>query len=363
MATTAVTKYATKRPGVPEASQSASRLVQFPHNTEVIRHHGNIIGNSRALRATLRRLEAVAATPATALILGESGVGKELVARAIHQCSPRKDRRLIKVNCASIPEELFEIEFFGHVKGSFTGAHRDRVGRFELANHGTLFLDEVAEIPSHLQAKLLRVLQEGQFERIGDENTRSVDVRVVAATNRDLQQAVAEGSFREDLYYRLSVFPIHVPPLRHRKDDIVPLAVHVLEATCDAFECALPVFDAEQFTRLLDHPWPGNVRELRNLIERTVILSMNDRFDIGAAMPKESVNPPPVGVTGGFDQRGFVKEEDWQRSYRENIVSALKASNWRISGDGGAADLLGINASTLRGRMKSLEIPMPRDAH
>ena len=249
------------------------------------------------------------------------------------------------------------------MKGSYTGAHRDRIGRFELADHGTLFLDEVAEIPSHLQAKLLRVLQEGQFERIGDEKTRSVDVRVVAATNRDLPQAVAKGTFREDLYYRLSVFPIHVPPLRHRESDIVPLALHFLEATCKAFGCALPVLDAEQLSLLLEHRWPGNVRELRNLIERAVILSINDRLDIAAAMRTKSVNPLPISVMGGFDSRGFVKDEDWQRSYRDNIVSALEASNWRISGDGGAAELLGINASTLRGRMKSLEIPMPRDVH
>ena len=329
---------------------------------EIVRHYGDIVGDSTALRKTLQRVEVVAPTLATALILGESGVGKELIARAIHSSSSRQDRPLIKVNCASIPQELFESEFFGHVRGSFTGAHRDRVGRFELADGGTLFLDEVAEIPLHLQAKLLRVLQEGQFERIGDEKTRNVDARIVAATNLDLQQAVENGTFREDLYYRLSVFPIQVPPLRARRDDILPLAVHFLETACREFGCEVPTLDQGQVSLLLNHGWPGNIRELRNLIERAVILSKAGRFDIGSAMPTRFVGQRSTNIAPVADSRGFVKETEWQRSYRNNIVAALEVSNWRVSGDAGAAELLGINASTLRGRMKALAIPMPRDA-
>ncbi len=326
-------------------------------------HYGEIVGNSSALLETLDRLEAVAVTPATALIQGESGVGKELVARAIHRLSTRRQQPLVKVNCASIPQELFESEFFGHVKGSFTGAHRDRLGRFELADGGTLFLDEVAEIPLGLQAKLLRVLQEGQFERIGDEKTRCVDVRIVAATNRDLKQAVENGKFREDLYYRLSVFPIHVPPLRERMDDVIPLAGHFLEATCEKFDCDVPQLSNRDVSSLMNHDWPGNVRELRNLIERAVILSMSRTFDLAAAIPAKSRHTPVIRVLSASSKNGIVTEADWQQSYRENIVAALEVSDWRISGDRGAACLLGINASTLRGRMKSLNIPMPRDPH
>lgn len=348
-------------PAATSRGATDSSYVSFPDNIRAIRRHGDIVGDSHALRATLRRLEAVAKTPATALILGESGVGKELIASAIHQASDRKNRPLVKVNCASIPAELFESEFFGHVKGSFTGAHRDRVGRFELANGATLFLDEIAEIPLHLQAKLLRVLQEGQFERIGDERTRTVDTRVIAATNRNLAEAVADGTFREDLYYRLSVFPIRVPPLRERKEDILPLALHFIELTCHRFGCELPAIDSEPLASLMEHDWPGNVRELRNLIERAIVLSAQGTIDIAAAMADCASRPTrriPV-----FDSDGFVSEAEWQRSYRRNIEAALDASNWRISGSGGAADLLGINASTLRGRMKSLGIPMPRDPH
>lgn len=349
------------RPTRLDDDTTATRFVRFPDSTEVIRHHGDIVGDSRGLRKTLEQLEAVARTPATALILGESGVGKELIARAIHQASDRNHRPLIKVNCASVSQELFESEFFGHVKGSFTGAHRDRVGRFELAHDSTLFLDEVAEIPPQLQAKLLRVLQEGEFERIGDEKTRSVNVRLIAATNRDLSQAVTEGTFREDLYYRLSVFPIHVPPLRERKDDILPLAMHFLEQTCQSFGYDLPAIDSRQLSTLVQHGWPGNVRELRNLVERAVILSTNGPFDIDAAMPERTGRTFEATPQSG--PKGFVSEAEWQRSYRQNIEAALEASGWRISGSGGAAELLEINASTLRGRMKAHGIPMPRDPH
>jgi transcriptional regulator with GAF, ATPase, and Fis domain len=325
----------------------------------VLRHFGEIVGDSFSLRQTLASVEAVAATPATVLVLGESGVGKELIARAIHRQSPRAQQSLVKVNCASIPQELFESEFFGHVKGSFTGAHRDRVGRFELANGGTLFLDEVAEIPLDLQAKLLRVLQEGQFERVGDEKTRKIDVRVVAATNRDLRKAIAEGSFREDLYYRLSVFPIDVPPLRERRDDIIPLAAHFLECICKEFQregLSLNNRDAEL---LKVHDWPGNIRELRNVIERAVILSGQGRFQLDLALPQRLASDKGAMLAPQAQAGVYVSEAEWQRRYRDNLVAALGVAQWRVSGKGGAAELLGIKPTTLRDRMKSLAIRSP----
>ncbi len=216
-------------------SKSVAQLQPFSADSfDFPTNPSGVIGESEALRSTLDRVRAVARTPVTALILGESGVGKELIAKAIHDASARSAKPFVKVNYASVPQELFESEFFGHVRGSFTGAHRNRAGRFELADGGTLFLDEIGEIPMHLQAKLLRVLQEGQYEPVGNETTQTVDVRVVAATNRNLLQAVALGEFREDLYYRLSVFPVEVPPLRDRKEDIVALATYFLELTCKA---------------------------------------------------------------------------------------------------------------------------------
>ena len=225
------------------------------------------------------------------LIEGESGVGKELVAHVIHARSPRSEGPLVKVNCASIPHELFESEFFGHVKGAFTGAHRDRVGRFQLADGGTIFLDEVGEIPLDLQSKLLRVLQESEYERVGDDRTHTVDVRVVAATNRDLEQAVADGSFREDLFYRLSVFPIEVPPLRARGDDVLQIASHFLERTCQEFGHRPLTFSKQQAALLKRYDWPGNVRELKNVIERAVILSRGKVLRLDLAM-SDILNAP-----------------------------------------------------------------------
>jgi len=221
----------------------------------------------------LAQIEAVAKTNATVLITGESGVGKELVARAIHMASPRADAVLVKVNCGSIPKDLFESEFFGHRKGAFTGAVRDRIGRFRLAHRGTLFLDEVGEIPIELQTKLLRVLQEQEFEPVGDERTQHVDVRIVAATNRDLLKEVAEGRFREDLFYRLGVFPIAVPPLRERVEDILPLALHFLEQAAQELNVARPDVPRALTSRLRAYAWPGNIRELQHVMERATILA------------------------------------------------------------------------------------------
>jgi len=241
---------------------------------EIKTEHGyaDIVGQSPALRSVLRQIELVAPTDASVLILGESGTGKELVAREIHKRSRRQNRPLIRVNCASIPRELYESEFFGHVKGAFTGALKDRAGRFEVADGGTLFLDEVGEIPLDLQSKLLRVLQEQQYERVGDEKTRQVDVRIIAATNRDLQKEVEAGRFRQDLYYRLNVFPIEVAPLRRRKEDIPLLASHLLEHAARKLNCAQPRLTKAHVIKLQSYDWPGNVRELQNVIERAVII-------------------------------------------------------------------------------------------
>jgi PAS domain S-box-containing protein len=322
---------------------------------------GRIIGESPALRAMLARIEAVADTPANVLILGETGTGKELVAHAIHTRSSRTNGPLVKVNCASIPDELFESEFFGHVRGAFTGAHRDRVGRFQLADGGTIFLDEVGEIPLALQGKLLRVLQEREFERVGDETTRTVDVRVIAASNKDLEKAVEAGEFREDLYYRLSVFPVQVPPLRRRGDDVVQLAVHFLQQVCREFGRPCPQITQTQADALRRYAWPGNVRELKNVIERAVILSTGETLRLDLSLPEAQLgvglapsaatSDPPVG-----EARPFLTEIEMRDQQRANLKAALEAARWRVAGKGGAADLLGIRPSTLTDRMKSLHI-------
>lgn len=323
---------------------------------------GRIVGESPALAAMLARIEAVAGTPASVLIVGETGSGKELVAHAIHARSRRADGPLVKVNCAAIPDELFESEFFGHVRGAFTGAHRDRVGRFELADGGTIFLDEVGEIPLGLQGKLLRVLQEKEFERVGDDRTRKVDVRVIAATNKDLEKAVEAGEFREDLYYRLSVFPVHVPPLRKRGDDVVQLASFFLDQVCRQFGRPCPQLTVGQVAALRSYDWPGNVRELKNVIERAVILSRGDvlRLDLslheaGAAQAQALPVPQPVAS----DPPAFVTDAEMRELQRRNLIAALQAANWRISGKNGAAELLGIKPTTLADRMRSLGVERP----
>ena len=259
---------------------------------------GEILGRSPALNRVLRQVEMVAATDASVLVLGESGSGKELIARAIHQRSPRANKPLVKVNCGSIPRELFESEFFGHSRGSFTGAIRDRIGRFQLADGGTLFLDEVGEIPLELQSKLLRVLQEGEFERVGDEVTRRVNVRVVAATNRDLRQEVAEGRFRLDLFYRLGVFPLEVPPLRDRREDIPALAASFVRQACARFHVPEPRLSERELERARQYDWPGNVRELQNVVERAVILAGGGSLTFELPQPVStaaSVSAPASG--------------------------------------------------------------------
>ena len=324
---------------------------------------GRIVGESPALAAMLVRIEAVADTPANVMIVGETGTGKELVAHAIHARSRRADAPLVKVNCASIPHELFESEFFGHVKGAFTGAYRDRIGRFQLADGGTIFLDEVGEIPINLQGKLLRVLQEREFERVGEDTTRQVDVRVIAATNRDLEKEVEAGNFREDLYYRLSVFPVQVPPLRKRGDDVIQLAVHFLDQVCRDFGRENPGMTQSQVEAMRRYDWPGNIRELKNVIERAIILSPSDGLRLDLSLPKSAaVNRaaealPPVTVA--TSERNFVTDDEMKLQQRDNMRRALEYAAWRISGENGAAELLGLRPSTLTDRIHAYGLEKP----
>ena len=320
--------------------------------SEVKENFGGFVGTSPPLRKVLEQIELVAPVDANVLILGESGTGKELVARAIHERSKRRERALVKVNCASIPNELFESEFFGHVKGAFTGALRDRVGRFEVADGGTLFLDEVAEIPLSLQAKLLRVLQEGEFERVGEERTRRVDARVIAATNRDLSKEVAAKRFREDLYFRLSVFPLETPPLRSRREDIPMLANHFLKHAGTRFNLATPLLTQLNRKELMAYSWPGNIRELQNVIERAVILARGGplRFNLEehvANSPKETAAV-------------LATQKQWLESQRASITAALEKSGGKIYGKCGAAELLGLAPSTLSSRIARLGIKRNR---
>jgi len=322
---------------------------------DVTLNFGEIIGDSLALKRTLAKVEAVASTTANVLVLGESGVGKEMIARATHNESERSDKPLIKVNCASIPKDLFESEFFGHVRGAFTGAHKDRVGRLQLANGGTLFLDEVGEIPLSLQGKLLRALQEREFERVGDDRTTRVDVRVIAATNRDLEAEVAAGRFREDLYYRLSVFPIELPPLRERVDDIVPLATHFLELICSGLGRDYLRLTRQHIAMLQEHQWPGNVRELRNVMERAVILTKGTRLRLDLALGGQVMADAKVAELRS-DVPEFLTEAEFRETEKQNLVAALRAADWRVWGPDGAAAMLGIKPSTLTYRMKAFDI-------
>ena len=317
-------------------------------------NHYDIIGSSPPIRKILKQIDLVAPTDANVLITGESGTGKELVARAIHQASHRSERPLIRVNCAAIPRELFESEFFGHVKGAFTGALRDRIGRFELANGGTIFLDEVGEIPLDLQSKLLRVIQDRRFERLGEERTREVDIRVIAATNRDLEKEVAKNTFREDLYFRLNVFPVECAPLRDRRDDIPVLADHFLKIACSRLNIASPVLTRANIVELKAYGWPGNARELQNLIERAAILARNGRMQFSLNGSAEAAMSPPLPAP---QQAGDILTRTQLLDLeRENIRRALAAADGRVSGAEGAAELLGMRPTTLYSRIKALEL-------
>lgn len=346
------------------------------------RNFGSLVGQSSVLMHIVRQIDVVAPTEASVLILGETGTGKELVAHEIHGRSTRNDKPLVRVNCASIPRELFESEFFGHVRGSFTGAVKDRAGRFETAEGGTIFLDEVGEIPMDIQNKLLRVLQEKRYERVGDDRTRRANVRIVAATNRDLKKAITAGRFREDLYYRLNVFPIQVPALRERVDDVPLLAKHFVDISTRELRCAKPRLTRAALTQLQSYDWPGNVRELRNVVERAVILARGGvlEFDLpitGQTPPVARTDPTASrgersvlggspateggeeGTNGNTHAPKFLTEVEVQRFERDNLLLALEAANWKLTGRDGAAELLGLKPTTLISRMAKWGLKKP----
>ncbi|MEM8961480.1 MAG: sigma 54-interacting transcriptional regulator [Acidobacteriota bacterium] len=317
---------------------------------EIATSHHEIIGRAPALQAALYKVEQVAPTAAPVLILGETGTGKELFARAVHDQSPRRERSLVKVNCAALPATLIESELFGHVKGAFTGATQNKAGRFELADGGTLFLDEIGEMDLDLQAKLLRVLQEGEFEPVGASATKKVDVRIVAATNRDFATSMAEGRFRSDLYYRLSVFPIELPPLRERSEDIPLLVALFVERGNKSLgrqvsQIPQPVMDA-----LTGHDWPGNVRELQNIVDRALILSSGATLELDPSSFRPPSSEEPIAEPRSPRLCPLREVE------REHVLGVLEAVGWKINGKGHAADILGLHPSTLRHRLKSLDI-------
>ncbi len=316
-------------------------------------NYREIVGSSSAIRTIIQQIELVAPTDANVLITGESGTGKELIARAIHENSARSKRPLIRVNCAAIPRELFESEFFGHVKGAFTGAVGERVGRFELADGGTIFLDEVGELPLEQQAKFLRVLQEGQFERLGEAKTRHVDVRVIAATNRDLKAAVEAKTFREDLFFRLNVFPVEAPPLRQRIEDIPLLATHFIRKASQRRNRPPASISRADMERMQRYAWPGNIRELENVIERAIIVSRDGRLRIDLPLAARGGTLPSRQSRGTSD---VLTEEQQRLRERDNTLSALKACQGRVSGPGGAAELLGLKPTTLYSRLKKYGI-------
>ncbi len=322
---------------------------------EVRAGFGNMLGRSPALQKVQAQIATVAPTEANVLISGESGTGKELIARAIHDLSAHKDHPLVRVNCASIPKELFESEFFGHVRGAFTGAIKDRVGRFELADGGTLFLDEIGEIPLELQSKLLRVLQEGQFERVGDERTRSVKVRLIAATNRDLLAEARAGRFRLDLYYRLSVFPIEVPPLRERLEDVGELAQYFVQQSTRRLGVPRSRLTKADVQVLRAYDWPGNVRELQNLIERAVILARGGslQFDL-PARSDSSRGPARAAEAPSATEIEVLSLDELEVREREIVATALRRTNWKIYGVDGAAAMLRVKPTTLVSKMKRL---------
>ena len=329
--------------------------IKETHNFE------EIVGQSRALAEVIEKVKLVSSTDSSVLILGETGTGKELVARAVHSNSARRNRPLVKVNCAALPVGLIESELFGHEKGAFTGAIDRRIGRFELAHGGTIFLDEIGDMPPDLQAKLLRVLQEQEFERVGGSNLIKVDVRVIAATNRDLFRSASEGTFRQDLYYRLNVFPVQLPPLRERCEDIPPLVHYFVRRFSLKIGRKITRIQRETMERLMNYSWPGNVRELENVIERAVILSTGIELEVGpgvlpeiaAVASAQAFVPRPAPVEKGPEAPSPQSIDQMERNH---ILEVLMRTNWRIEGSDGAAALLNLNPSTLRSRMKKLGV-------
>jgi transcriptional regulator with GAF, ATPase, and Fis domain len=318
--------------------------------------HKFLIGKSPVWTKILQQIELVGNSEATVLLTGESGTGKEMVARALHETSSRREKPLVKVNCAAISNELFESDFFGHVKGAFTGAFKDRTGRFQLADGGTIFLDEIGELPLQMQSKLLRVLQEKQFERVGEDKTKTVDVRIIAATNRDLWAEVERGNFRQDLFYRLSVFPIHLPPLRERLDDIEPLTKHFLTQFSAKMHCEVFKLTSENIKTLQNYWYPGNVRELQNIVERAIILSQCSilKFTVPQVIEQVIIKEATEITT----EKSILTYQDLKNLERENIIQVLQKTNFRIYGNQGAAEILGSKPTTLISRIKALQIPM-----
>ena len=339
---------------------------RYGEQDERDREFAQIVGNSAALESVLAEVERVAPTDSTVLVLGETGTGKELIARAIHNISPRCGRPFVKLNCAAIPFNLLESELFGHEKGAFTGAVAQRVGRFEMADNGTLFLDEIGDLPLALQPKLLRVLQEQEFERLGSVRTHRINVRLVAATHHDLAQLVARNEFRSDLYYRLNVFPVFIPPLRERRDDIPQLLLHFVNVFSRRIGKPIEQISDATIDAFSAYPWPGNVRELQNLVERAVIRSDNgvlpnplsspraNRFDIAAADRSGTSN----SVSNAHD--AILTDRECRERDRANLMKALQRTNGRIYGHGGAAELLGIHPTTLASRLRALKITPPK---
>jgi len=321
---------------------------------------GNIVGRSRALHRVLKQVDDVAAVDSTVLILGESGTGKELLAKEIHERSLRAHKPFVRVNCSAVPREMFESEFFGHVRGAFTGALRDRPGRFQIANGGTIFLDEIGDLPLELQPKLLRVLQEGEYERVGEDVTRKVDVRVIAATNRILAEEVRAHRFREDLFYRLNVVPLALPPLRARPEDIPLLAAHAIADVSKKLRIQAPTLSQADAARLQQYDWPGNIRELQNVIERAVILSKGAelRLDIPLADLGPSTSATTLGQ--GDTPEAILTDRQLRERERANLIKAIQRTAGRIYGAGGAAELLGLNPTTLASRLRAFKITPPR---
>jgi len=323
------------------------RTARKPEHTESS-FLDTIVGRRGSLRSILSQVKAVAGTNTTVLITGETGTGKEVIARAIHELSPRRNRNLVKINCAAIPSGLLESELFGHERGAFTGAINQKIGRFELADRGTLFLDEIGDLPLELQPKLLRVLQEQEFERLGGNRPQRVDVRIVAATNQDLKQMVRNREFREDLYYRLNAFPIYLPPLRERKADIPELVEHFVQQFADSMDRTIETIPEETMRALVRHPWPGNIRELQNYIARGVILSNEGIFEPGPLEKYERLEPENANPTLEDKVRG-------------EILVACQRANWKLGGPRGAAARLGLKRTTLFYKMKRLGIARPAD--
>jgi formate hydrogenlyase transcriptional activator len=343
----------TARFGVGEAAREEAALDRELPRSDLPR----IVGNSAAFQRVLGMVRLVAPTDATVLIRGETGTGKELIAEAIHKCSDRAAGPFVKVNCAAIPAGLLESELSGHERGAFTGAIARRVGRFELASRGTVFLDEIGEMPLELQPKLLRVLQEREFERLGDSRTLKANARLIAATNRDLEALVNEQKFRPDLYYRLNVFPIRASALRERPEDIPLLVRHFVQQCSLRMGKNIETIPSEIMTALFRYPWPGNVRELQNVIERAVIVSTGAVLKLSMEEPQLSVNGPPVIIHGSGNLRATLEETE-----RQEIVAALERKGGKVAGPNGAAALLGMSRSTLQSRMQKLDISVLRTA-